>query len=109
MDVDVATRTTVGDAMGVDAAAATTDHGRRGPTDGAVGEDGGRYAGATAGDEMDIDAATGTADHGRRGVTAARPRRRAGRVAGMNRQARRRAKAREQRAGGVGGPAPSAS
>ena len=110
MDVDVATRTMVGDAMEVDAAAATTDNGRRDPTDiGTAGEDGGRYAGTTEGDVMDIDVARGTTDHGRREVAAARPRRRAGRVAGMNRQARRRAKAREQHAGGVGGPAPSAS
>ena len=99
MDVDVATRTMVGDAMEVDAAVATTDHGRRGPTDiGTVGEDGGRYAGATAGDEMDIDAATGTADHGRRGVTdavggggqaAARKKTKRGKRAGKTKHERR--------------------
>mmetsp|Transcript_104315 Transcript_104315/g.300662 ORF Transcript_104315/g.300662 Transcript_104315/m.300662 type:complete len:97 (+) Transcript_104315:124-414(+) len=96
--------------MEVDAAAATTDNGRRDPTDiGTAGEDGGRYAGTTEGDVMDIDVATGTTDHERRDVTAARPRRRAGRQAGMNRQARRRAKAKAHKTVGVGGQAPSAS
>ena len=110
MDVGVAPRTTVGDAMEVDAAVATTDHGRWGPADiGTVGEDGGRCAGMTAGDVMDIDVATETTDYERREVTAAGPRRRAGRQAGMNRQARRRAKAKAHKTAGVGGQAPSAS
>mmetsp|Transcript_104318 Transcript_104318/g.300665 ORF Transcript_104318/g.300665 Transcript_104318/m.300665 type:complete len:97 (+) Transcript_104318:124-414(+) len=96
--------------MEVDAAAATTDNGRRDPTDiGTAGEDGGRYAGTTEGDVMDIDVARGTTDHGRREVAAARPRRRAGRQTGLSQRARQRAKAREQHTAGMGRPAPSAS
>ena len=53
----------------------------------------------------------GVGETGRRDETAAPagPRRRAGRQAGVNQRARQRAKARKQKAAGVGGPAPSAS